>query len=109
MREDRDQSRVCDTAIGRDTKSFPQDLLSINYVHLGAGKMWYCIPPSARAKFEEVCRNMYPKLYEACPAFLRHKDIMISPSQLRQWGIPFVTAHQQAGEFIVLNAAAYHW
>ena len=86
-----------------------KDLYSINYLHFGAPKMWYCIPPSARHKFEEVCQNLFPENFEQCPAFLRHKNIMLSPAQLRQWSIPYVTAKQRPGEFIVLNSGAYHW
>lgn len=84
------------------------DLYSINYVHYGAPKMWYCIPPSHRAKFEAAMRANFPLLHRECGAFLRHKDIMVSPSQLRTLNVHFTTAKQEAGEFIVLNAAAYH-
>lgn len=33
---------------------------------------------------------------------------MISPKVLRQYNVPYVQARQEAGEFIVLNAAAFH-
>ena len=33
---------------------------------------------------------MFPELHQACPAFIRHKDIMLSPSLLRNNGIPYM-------------------
>ena len=85
-----------------------KDLYSINYLHMGAPKMWYCIPPSARDKFDELCRNRFPTLYQQCPAFMRHKNVLFTPYQLRQFNIPFSKATQEEGEFIVLNMGAYH-
>lgn len=32
------------------------DLFSINYLHFGAPKVWYCVSPSQRAKFERMCQ-----------------------------------------------------
>jgi jumonji domain-containing protein 2 len=84
------------------------DLYSINYLHTGAPKSWYCVPPAARARFESAAAAYFPQLARSCPAFLRHKDIMISPTVLRQHGIPFTCAVQRAGEFVVNTAGAYH-
>ena len=36
------------------------------------------------------------------------QDILISPRVLQAHGVPYVQARQEAGEFIVLNAAAFH-
>jgi jumonji domain-containing protein 2 len=84
------------------------DLYSINYLHTGAPKSWYCVPPAARARFESAAAAYFPQLARSCPAFLRHKDIMISPTVLRQHGIPFTCTVQRAGEFVVNTAGAYH-
>jgi jumonji domain-containing protein 2 len=84
------------------------DLYSVNFLHAGAPKSWYCVPPSARARFEAMAAGYFPELARACPAFLRHKDIMLSPSVLRQHGIPFTCALQRAGEFVINTAGAYH-
>lgn len=35
------------------------------------------------------CQNLYPQQHRACHGFIRHKDIMISPSLLRMHNIPF--------------------
>ena len=84
------------------------DLHSINYLHTGAPKAWYCISPAHRARFESLACSYFAELARACPAFLRHKDILISPTLLRQSGIPFTTTVQRAGEFVVVLAGAYH-
>lgn len=82
--------------------------MSVNYLHFGAPKMWYSVSPHHAAKFDAMAAQLFPRSVAACPAFVRHKDIMISPAVLKSFNIPFVQAKQRAGEFIVLNAAAYH-
>ena len=49
------------------------DLHSVNYLHYGAPKSWYCIPPAHRARFEMLVKGMLPDMFSACPQFLRHK------------------------------------
>mmetsp|Transcript_19607 Transcript_19607/g.54505 ORF Transcript_19607/g.54505 Transcript_19607/m.54505 type:complete len:625 (-) Transcript_19607:134-2008(-) len=84
------------------------DLYSINYLHLGAPKVWYCVSPDDREKFEAMARKEFPELYKHCKGFLRHKDVMFSPSMLRTHNVPYVQVRQEPGEFMVLNAGAYH-
>lgn len=48
------------------------DLFSINYLHFGAPKVWYCVSPSNRAKFERMCQvrllshTIHPHTYSPC-------------------------------------------
>eukprot|EP00198_Chlamydomonas_reinhardtii_P002200 XP_001691536.1 predicted protein [Chlamydomonas reinhardtii] len=84
------------------------DLYSVNFLHWGAPKVWYCVPPSGKQKFERMAQSLFPELHKSCPAFVRHKDIMLSPSCLKTYGVPYMRACQRANEFVVLNAAAYH-
>eukprot|EP01025_Chloroclados_australasicus_P066147 TRINITY_DN9052_c1_g1_i2.p2 TRINITY_DN9052_c1_g1~~TRINITY_DN9052_c1_g1_i2.p2 ORF type:complete len:392 (+),score=27.34 TRINITY_DN9052_c1_g1_i2:164-1339(+) len=84
------------------------DLYSINYHHFGEPKVWYCVSPKHRKKFEEMAATLFPDLSKACKAFLRHKDILLSPNVLNTFHIPYSVAVQKPGEFIVLNAGAYH-
>ena len=49
------------------------DLHSVNYLHCGAGKTWYVVPPAHRARFEQLVRGMLPEFFAACPEFMRHK------------------------------------
>lgn len=71
-------------------------------------QVWYSVSPNDRAKFENMAGQLYPELARNCKAFLRHKDILISPRVLRAFNVPFQQARQEVGEFIVLSAAAYH-
>lgn len=84
------------------------DLYSINFLHGGASKVWYCVPPSESDKFDAMAQQLFPELASDCPDFLRHKNVMISPSLLRTFNINYVQALQEPGDFIVLNASAYH-
>lgn len=84
------------------------DLYSINYLHTGAPKVWYCVPPSESDKFDAMARQLFPELAGDCSQFVRHKNILISPSLLRTFNIQYVQALQQPGDFIVINAQAYH-
>lgn len=84
------------------------DLYSINYLHMGEPKVWYCVPPSESDKFDAMARQLFPEGASACSEFVRHKNMMISPSLLRSHNINYVQALQQPGEFIVLNASSYH-
>ncbi len=49
------------------------DLASVNYLHCGAPKSWYCIPPAHRERFERFLQGLLPDMFRACPEFLRHK------------------------------------
>lgn len=32
------------------------DLYSVNFLHWGAPKVWYCVPPSGKQKFERMAQ-----------------------------------------------------
>lgn len=49
------------------------DLHSVNYLHCGAAKQWYVIPPAYRARFERLMASLLQDLFRACPEFMRHK------------------------------------
>lgn len=84
------------------------DLYSVNFIHFGAPKCWYAIAPKDRKRFEILVQGMLPELWRACPQFLRHKEIMISPAILHQNGIEVVKTIQNSGEFIVTYPGSYH-
>ncbi|KAL0586012.1 hypothetical protein ABG067_004335 [Albugo candida] len=84
------------------------DLYSINYLHHGKPKFWYCIPPHAASTFERAAQAMYPEKYHSCHQFLRHKNSMISPNQLKAFGIPVYKTLQLEGEFVITFPTAYH-
>jgi len=51
--------------------------------------VWYCVSPRDRVKFENMAKGLFPELYNICPAFLRHKDILLSPKTLRNHHIEY--------------------
>ncbi|UJR31768.1 hypothetical protein I4U23_019246 [Adineta vaga] len=84
------------------------DLYSINYLHFGAPKQWYVIPPSCGKQFENFAASHFPSLAKRCPAFLRHKMTLISPSILTKQSIPYSKMTQYENEFIITFPYAYH-
>ena len=84
------------------------DLYSVNYLHFGAPKFWYAIAPEDRERFEILAQGMVPEMWRACPEFLRHKELLISPTLLEQNGIPFTRMIQHPGEFVVTYPGSYH-
>lgn len=84
------------------------DLYSVNYLHFGEPKSWYTIPPEHRNRFERLIQGMAPHFHKNCPAFLRHKETLVTP-QLLQWNnIPVTRVIQGPGEFIINFPGVYH-
>ncbi|XP_074594096.1 lysine-specific demethylase 4A-like [Brevipalpus obovatus] len=84
------------------------DLYSINYLHFGAPKSWYCVPPEHGRRLERLAEGFFPSSATLCPAFLRHKMYLISPKILKEYGVPYNKITQEAGEFMVNFPYAYH-
>uniref|UniRef100_A0AAR2K518 [histone H3]-trimethyl-L-lysine(9) demethylase n=1 Tax=Pygocentrus nattereri TaxID=42514 RepID=A0AAR2K518_PYGNA len=81
------------------------DLYSINYLHFGEPKSWYCVPPEHGKRLERLAKGFFPGSSQNCEAFLRHKMTLISPSILKKYGIPF---EKEAGEFMITFPYGYH-
>lgn len=84
------------------------DLYSINYLHFGAPKTWYAVPPEHGRKLEKVANSYFPASYENCHAYLRHKMTLISPQILKQHEVPFSKITQEAGEIMITFPFGYH-
>lgn len=84
------------------------DLYSINYLHFGAPKSWYSVPPKHGSQFEKICGKLFPQMSADCPAFLRHKIAVIAPDIIRQNDIPLQKITQNPGEFIITFPFGYH-
>lgn len=84
------------------------ELYSINYLHYGAPKSWYSVPPKYKKRFEVMAQSYFPEEYYHCPEFLRHKTSLISPSRLKDCAIPYHTAVQEKGEFMITFPGSYH-
>lgn len=84
------------------------DLYSINYLHFGAPKTWYAVPPSSGRKFEKLASAQFPKSAAVCRAFLRHKMTVMDPKWLKDYDIPFDSVTQEAGQFMITFPYGYH-
>jgi len=84
------------------------DLYSINYLHFGAPKSWYAIPPEYGFKFETLLKSYFPSSYKRCQSFVRHKTSLISPQMLKNNFIPFNKITQEEGEFMITFPFSYH-
>ncbi|XP_037556764.1 lysine-specific demethylase 4A-like isoform X5 [Dermacentor silvarum] len=84
------------------------DLYSINYLHFGAPKSWYCVPPEHGRRLERLAAGFFHNTAQECSAFLRHKMTVISPQVLRQYSIPYNKITQEAGEFMITFPYGYH-
>ncbi|XP_075528185.1 lysine-specific demethylase 4C-like isoform X2 [Dermacentor variabilis] len=84
------------------------DLYSINYLHFGAPKSWYCVPPEHGRRLERLAAGFFHNTAQECAAFLRHKMTVISPQVLRQYSIPYNKITQEAGEFMITFPYGYH-
>lgn len=84
------------------------DLFSINYLHFGEPKRWYCIPEGERYRFEQLAISHFPEIEKACKHFLRHKTTMISPSIVKAASISIYTGVQREGEIMITFPGAYH-
>ena len=84
------------------------DLYSINYLHFGKPKFWYCIPDKEGPKFERLCQFHFTEQHNSCSEFLRHKTTQISPTILKAAGIKYHKTIHNPGEFVVIFSKCYH-
>lgn len=80
-------------------------MYSINYMHKGGSKVWYCIPPHDRAKADKVIRN---KLAQNDPNVIHELLAVACPTYLAQNGIKVYKTEQKPGEFILTFPESYH-
>jgi len=84
------------------------DLYGINYLHYGAPKVWYCVPPDQAYRLERAATELFPQWSVACKNFLRHKVCMMSPKLLATKGITVRKVVQEERDLIVVFPHAYH-
>lgn len=84
------------------------DLYSINYLHFGAPKTWYAVPPEYGRKFEKFASEKFSSSYKSCNSFLRHKMTLINPAMLKHVDIPYNKITQEAGEMMITFPYGYH-
>jgi len=81
------------------------NLYSTSFLHIGAPKTWYIIPPKYGKKFEAFSKK-YMKF--ECKDIFKHKIFMPSPRAIKDNNIEFGKIRQCVGEFVVTFPNAYH-
>lgn len=87
-----------------------QYTLSANYQHQGDPKVWYSIPESGCAKFNDLLNDLSPDLFIKQPDLLHQLVTLISPydPNFKKFGIPVYKAIQRPNEYIVTFPKCYH-
>ncbi|KAL0051456.1 hypothetical protein WJX82_007798 [Trebouxia sp. C0006] len=83
-------------------------LCSINYLHMGAPKVWYGVPANASSALEEAMKDALPDLFEAAPDLMYSLVTMVSPINLQARGVPVHRLVHQEGSFVITFPNAYH-
>ena len=60
------------------------DLASINILHEGCSKFWYCFREKDFKKVLGYVKEIYPEAFLNCNQYLRHKTLLINPYKLKQ-------------------------
>lgn len=63
------------------------DLCSISYLHSGKPKVWYVVPDEDGDKLAQLVQVLIKNT--GCNLYIRHKNVMISPSVLAANNIRF--------------------
>ncbi len=85
------------------------NLLSINYLHAGAPKVWYAVAEGEDSRrFENLMASSYHHAKKECPEYLRHKRSLVSPAILKKAGIPYTRVVQYPGDAIITFPGSYH-
>ncbi|DBA81611.1 TPA: hypothetical protein ACH3X1_007371 [Trebouxia sp. C0004] len=83
-------------------------LCSINYLHMGAPKVWYGVPANASSALEEAMKDALPDLFEAAPDLMYSLVTMVSPMNLQARGVPVHRLVHHEGSFVITFPNAYH-
>ena len=87
------------------------DLISLNYLHHGASKIWYIIHPTSYSKFEELVNKLklFSDITSSCLSPLQHKSLLIKPSFLHIHSIEYYQIEQKLNELVVIFPGTYHF
>ncbi|KAJ3632057.1 hypothetical protein Zmor_024835 [Zophobas morio] len=85
-----------------------KDLYSINYLHFGAPKSWYGVPPDDYYQMLNFMKHHFPSEFSKCSEFMRHKQALVSPYHLRQNSIRFCKTTQREGQFVITFPRCFH-
>ncbi|KAM7257601.1 hypothetical protein ACFE04_013342 [Oxalis oulophora] len=83
-------------------------LYSLSYLHVGAPRIWYCVPGKYLFKFDAAVKRCFSESLLS-QTESRHRLMMrLPPSTLKSEGIPVFRCIQNPGEFVLVFPGAYH-
>ncbi|KAL2934840.1 hypothetical protein RDABS01_017959 [Bienertia sinuspersici] len=82
-------------------------LYKLQYLHLGAPRIWYSTPGCDSCKFEAIVKKHMSDSTEHIE-LLQRSVRQLSPGTLKSEGIPVYRCIQRPGEFILFLPGAYH-
>ena len=85
------------------------ELQGASYLHWGAPKRWYVVPPSHAERVRSLAATSFPELKSACSNFVRHKTTLLSPQALKASNIPCFSVLQEVNTFVIVLASAFHF
>lgn len=84
-------------------------LFSFNYLHFGAGKVWYAAAAREYEEMVEAFRALYPEEYIHCVNAHMHKEFFVHPDVLRRrFGLKMFKTVQRPGELICTRPRGFH-
>ncbi|KAG7984750.1 hypothetical protein I3843_04G177000 [Carya illinoinensis] len=92
----------------RHWKAEEHHLYLLCYMHLGAPKIWSCVPGSYNIKFEAAMKKHFPDLLVEQPELGHMLVTEASASRLKSEGIPVYHCIQYPREFVLVLPGAYH-
>jgi hypothetical protein len=81
---------------------------SINLMLYGAPKLWLSVEPADNKALEDGLRKLFPESTYTCSQRVRHLDVLLAPSVLRQLGVKYHVKACYPGELIFTTQATYH-
>uniref|UniRef100_A0A803LF96 Uncharacterized protein n=1 Tax=Chenopodium quinoa TaxID=63459 RepID=A0A803LF96_CHEQI len=83
-------------------------LYKLQYLHLGAPRIWYSTPGCDSHKFEVIAKRHFPASGKEHLERIHRSDRQLSPKILKSEGIPVYRCIQRPGEFVLFLPGAYH-
>jgi len=96
------------TFSSRPWKVEDQLLYSATYVHSGAAKQWYCIPPYAASMYDAIVHKVHSEYMMSMEwRSPLGPNLMVNPTMLMERGVPVFGCKQEAGTLVVCFPNAY--
>ncbi len=83
-------------------------LKSAHFLHCGALRLTLIVQP----RFSDILEArlaMHLNLEVKCSQFVQHRRMILPPSLLKQWNIPFSIVPQRPGDLLLIDHRAYHY